>query len=667
MYTKNAFISNKVKKNFGFIFLLITSFYSTVAQKKDLLISSPNGSITVSVTLKDKIYYSANFKGKAIISPSAIALNIADGKGIGVNPILSKVKVSSVNQKINNVVNGRRSQIQDIYNELTIQLKNNYSVIFRAYDEGFAYRFVTNVQGKIVVKNEEANFNFEGDYKLHYIPKVKFENSGEGSYLYQKISEMPDSVYGLVPLVVDIPDGPKIAITESSLFDYPGLNIIVNKAQTGSLEGLFAPEVAEEIPDGWVYKILSRKDHIAETNGQRDFPWRIVVIAENDIALTDCDLVYKLAKPCTEGTDVSWIKNGKAAWDWWADWSIAKVDFKGEQESFEYYKYMIDFAAANKIEFLEISVGWMDDQDILKVSPKIRMPELMDYARSKNVGIMVWVVAQTLDRQFEEAFNLFSKLGVSGVKVDFFEADHQSRINFYERIAKECMERKLMVYYHGACKPAGLERTYPCIINYEAVQANEYNKWSKDETPAHAVNVGFIRNLAGPMDMNCGAMRNAQGDAFTISNGYPMSQGTRCNQLAMYIAYFAPFSMISDAPNEYIEDKYCIEFIASVPTNWTDSKPLDGKIGQYLIMARRKDSGWFIGGLNNETERSGEIKLDFLSPGKYIATIFSDGINANKVGSDYKVTTIEVESNKVLPYHMAKGGGFAVRIKKISQ
>ncbi len=639
---------------------------SVNAQKKTLAISSPNGSITINITLKDKIYYAANFKAKAIINPSAISLQLMEGNAIGANPVLKSAKSVSVNKELNNVVNGRRSSIKDVYNELTVQFKNNYAVIFRVYDEGFAYRFVTNLPGKLIIKNEEASFNFVNDHNLYYIPKVRYENDGEGKYNYQKMSEMPDSVYGLTPIVVDIPLGPKVAITESALFDYPGLNIKTNPALSGSLIGSFAPEVEDEIPNGWVYKILKRKNFIAETSGQRDFPWRVIVVAENDAQLADCDLVYKLAKPATPETDVSWIKHGKAAWDWWADWSIAGVNFKGEPESFEYYKYLIDFAASHKLEFVEISVGWMNDQDILNVSSKIRMPELMQYAKQKNIGIMVWVVAQTLERQFAEAFNLFTTLGVAGIKVDFFNADHQSRINFYERIARECMKTQLMVYYHGACKPTGLERTYPCIINYEGVQANEYNKWSKDETSAHAVNVGFIRNLAGPMDMNCGAMRNGQGDAFAISNSYPMSQGTRCNQLAMYITYYAPFEMVSDAPNEYINDKKCIEFISAVPTNWTDSKPIEGKIGEYLIMARKSNNDWFIGGLNNETERKGEIKLDFLGTGKYKATIFQDGVNANKVGTDYEIKMQEVTQGMVLPYHMAKGGGFAIRVALIN-
>ena len=390
-----------------------------------------------------------------------------------------------------------------------------------------------------------------------------------------------------------------------------------------------------------------------------------MVVAENDVQLADCDIVYKLGKPAEVYNDLSWIKNGKAAWDWWADWSIQGVDFVGEMGSFEYYKYMIDFAAVNKLEFVEISVGWMDYLDILKVNPKIRMPELMEYAKSKDVGIMVWVVAHTLERQFDEAFELFSKLGVAGVKVDFLDADHQGRINFYEKIAKECMKRKLMVYYHGACKPNGLERTYPCIINYEGVQANEHNKWSKDETPKHTVNVAFIRNMAGPMDMNCGAMRNAQGDAFAVSNSMPMSQGTRCHQLAMYITYFAPFTMVSDAPDTYITDKHCIDLISSIPTNWDNSKAIDGKIGEYIIMARNKGENWYVSGLNNETQRSGNLKLNFLGEGTYSATLFADGINANKVGTDYKITNLKVTANSVLPYSMANGGGFVLKIEKL--
>jgi len=650
------------KLSFLFSFLFFTAF--SFAQKKSLSIASPDGNLKVTVSLTDKIYYAADFKGKPIIIPSPISMQLADGKTIGAIPVLQNQKIVTVNTIINNVINGRRKSIVDHYNEITINLKENYGVVFRLYNEGFAYHFNTNFPGKIIVQNEEAIFNFAGDYNMLYIPKVQYDNSGEGRYAHEKISQIPDSVYGLTPLLVEIPDGPKLAITESSLFDYAGLNIRKNKAAANSLVGSFAPEVESETGKGWVYTIHKRKSYIAETVGQRSFPWRVVAVAENDIELADCDIVYKLAKPAENYTDLSWIKNGKAAWDWWADWSMAGVDFKGEMESFEYYKYLIDFAANNQLEFVEVSVGWMNDDDILKVSKKIRMPELMAYAKSKNIGVMLWVVTHTLERQFDSAFNLISTLGASGVKVDFFDADHQGRINFYERIAKECMKRKLMVYYHGACKPFGLERTYPCIINYEGVLANEWNKWSKDETPKHTVEIAFIRNLAGPMDVNLGPMRNGQGNAFAISDALPMSMGTRCHQLAMYITYFAPFNMVADAPFEYINDKHCIDLIASIPSHWDNSKAIDGKISEYIIMARNNRANWYLSGLNNEMERSGEVKLDFLGEGNYTATIFADGINANKVGTDYSIKKMTVTNKTILPYQMSNGGGFAIKIIK---
>lgn len=647
--------------------ILISIFFfvsHSFAQKKSWSIASPDGNLKVTINLADKIYYMADFKGKPIIAPSPISMQLADGKLLGAIPVLQNKKTVAVNNTINNVINGRRKTIIDSYNEITLNLKGNYAVIFRLYNEGFAYHFNTSLPGKIIIQNEEATFNFAGDYNMMYIPKVQYDNSGEGRYTHEKISQVPDSIYGLTPLVVEIAGGPKLAITESALFDYAGLNIKRNKMATNSLIGSFAPEVAIETGKGWVYTIHKRKNYIAETVGQRSFPWRVVVVAEKDIELADCDIVYKLAKPAANYSDLSWIKNGKAAWDWWADWSMAGVDFKGEPESLDYYKYLIDFAANNHLEFIEVSVGWMNEDDILNVSKKIRMPELMAYAKSKNIGVMLWVVAHTLERQFDSAFNLISNLGAAGVKVDFMDADHQGRINLYEKIAKECMIRRLMVYYHGACKPFGLEKTYPCIINYEGVQANEWNKWSKDETPKHTVEIAFIRNLAGPMDVNLGPMRNGQPNTFTISDALPMSMGTRCHQLAMYITYYAPFNMVADAPFEYINDRHCIDLISSIPSNWDDSKAIDGKISEYIIMARNNGVNWYLSGLNNETERSGEVKLDFLGEGKYTATIFADGINANKIGIDYRIKTIQVTRDFVLPYTMANGGGFAIKIIK---
>lgn len=644
--------------------LLMIMAGSLFAAPKSVIVSSPNGNLKATVELSDKIKYSVNFQNKPVIIPSAISLQLNNGKFLGLDPVISNSKTKSVHRLIDNVINGRRKSIKDEYNETRINLKGNYSIVFRVYNEGVAYRFVTNLPGTITIKDEEASFNFANDYSMYYIAKVQYDNSGEGSYLYQKISQMPDSVYSLAPLIVSIDNGPKVAITEADLFDYAGFNLKRNSVVKAGLKGSFAPDVLEEEGNVWVYKIKKRKDYIAETSGKREFPWRVIVVAENDIDLTNCDIVYKLSKPSDYTRDLSWIKNGKSAWDWWVDWNITGVDFKGEQGSFEYYKYLIDFAVANKLEFVEVSVGWMDDQDILKVNPKIRMPELMAYAKSKNIGIMVWAVAHRLERQFNDAFDLYSKLGVAGVKVDFLDADHQGRVNFYEKIAKECMKRKLMVYYHGAYKPTGLERTYPCIINYEGVQANEYNKWSKEVTPRHNINVAFIRNLAGPMDMNLGPMRNAQPEVFAINYIYPMSQGTRCHQLAMYITYFAPFNMVADAPNEYIADKHCIELIASIPSQWDETKPIAGKIGEYILMAKRNKNNWYVSGMNSETPRTGKIKLDFLEEGEYTGTLFKDGVNAAKVGTDYKIASFNVNKASVIDYEMIQGGGFVLKLIK---
>ncbi len=663
MKTKLSIVNKKILLTLLFA---ISITFNISAAYKPLSISSPNGNLKVKISLNEKLSYSVDYRGENMVAWSPVSMQLADGKVLGLNPTIIKKQTTKVDRVLPNNF-GKRKFIKDNFTELSISLKGNYGIIFRVYNEGFSYRFFTSFSQPITVLAEQASFNFPEDNQLYYIAKPKrfYENTGEGRYVHESINQIPDSVFALTPLVVSAKNGVKIALAESSLFDYPGLNVKRNEGLPNSLSGYFAPEVESEIPNGWTYTITKRRNYLAQTKGTREFPWRMMFFADKDIDLTDCDMVYKLAKPAQNYGDLSWVKPGKAAWDWWADWSIQGVDFKGEAGSFEYYKYLIDFAASHHLEHVEISVGWMNDQNILEVNPKIRMPELVQYAKSKNVGVMVWVVAQTLERQFDDAFNLFSQLGVSGVKVDFMDADHQGRINFYEKIAVECMKRKLMVYYHGACKPNGLERTFPCIINYEGVMANEYNKWSKDETPKHTVEVAYIRNLAGPMDMNCGSMRNAQGDAFTVSNSMPMTQGTRCHQLAMYISYYAPFSMVGDAPDTYLSDKNCISLISSIPTTWDDSHPVEGKIDEYLVMARKKGEDWFISGLNNEKERDVSIGFDFLDEGKYMATVFSDGINANKVGTDYTIKTIEVTNKSKFNTHMAVGGGFVISLKKI--
>ncbi len=640
---------------------------SLFAKDPVLKVSSPDGNLVVNLTMGEKLSHSSTYKKKTLLLPSSIALILENGTAIGARPRLLNSKVLKIRDVIRNVTMGKRNIIRDEYNELAANFKGNYSLIVRVYNEGFAYRFKTNINDSLVIKNEEATFNFPVDGNMVYIPKEKMDNDGEGTYTYEKISQMPDPVFALVPAMVQISEGLKVSITESDLRDYAGFNLRRNKEKPNSLVGQFPTDVAKEGPNGWVYKVLERRNYIAKTNGKRSFPWRVVAVAEKDYQFTDYDLVYKLAPvPEKNYGDLSWIKSGKASWDWWYDWSIEGVDFKGEMESFEFYKWVIDWTAKNNLEYMEVSVGWMNDQNILDVSKKIRMPELVQYAKSKNVKILVWLIAHTLERQFDPAFDLFNKLGVAGIKVDFMDADHQTRIKFYERIAEESMKRKLLVYYHGACKPTGLERTYPCIINYEGVQANEYNKMKKTQTPKHSVNVAYLRNMAGGMDFNLGPMRNAQGDAFTISDKHPMSQGTRCHQLAMYVVYYAPLQMVSDAPSTYMKELESMNFIASVPASWDDSKPLDGKIGEYIVMARRKSDTWFLGAINNETPRTLNVNLDFLGEGKYKAFVYADGVNAHKVGTDYKLTTQEVTKSSSLAINLATGGGYAVRFEKIN-
>lgn len=647
-------------------FFSLISNYVSFAKEIVLHVNSPNRKLDVVFKIGEIISYSASYNSSAIIHDSPIALELENGLVLGKNPVLKKSKVTTYKNEIKDILIGKRKSILDEFNELVVNFKGNYSVIIRVYNEGFAYRFKTDISSNIIIKSEQATFNFNDDYPITYIPKFKIDNDGEGSYKCEKISAIPDSVFSLTPAIVQCNNRIKVLITEADLRDYPGLNLNKDKNQKGKLIGQFAKEVAKEVPNSWVYKILERKNFLAETWGQRMFPWRTVVVVENDIQLADCDIIYKLATPVdSKYKDLHWIQPGKASWDWWYDWSIEGVDFKGEMESYEFYKWVIDWTASQNLEYTEISVGWTNDQNILEVSKRIRMPELVKYAKSKNVKVLVWVIANTLERQFDEAFVLFKALGVSGIKVDFMDADHQGRIKYYERIAKKCMEEKLLVYYHGACKPTGLERTYPCIINYEGVQANEYNKFFKVQTPKHSVNVAYIRNFAGGMDMNCGPMKNVQGDAFTVSEKNPMSQGTRCHQLAMYVVYYSPLQMVSDAPSTYMKEQQCMDFIASVPTSWDDSKALSGELGEYIVMARRKESNWFLGALTNEKAREIDIELDFLENSRYRAFIYKDGVNAHKVGVDYKYYVEEVTNKDKLHLALSNGGGYCVRFEKI--
>jgi alpha-glucosidase len=660
------------KKLAGLILVLLLSSSILFAQKKnDFEVNSPDGAISVKIKAGAKLEWSVQDSGERIIAPSAISLSLGDGDVLGDN-----AKITSSNaEKINTVItaiNYIKARIPDAYNQLTINCKNDYGIIFRAYNDAVAYRFFTKKKGGIIVKNEEANFNFSDDHKafLPYMWDYRggkiFNSSFEALYREIDISQFLKDSLAFLPVLVDVGNNKKVAILEADLEDYPGMYLNINQTHKGFM-GVYAPYPLEAELAGFGginYIPTKRADYIAKTSGTRNFPWRAIAISRNDKELLNNDIVQKLASP-PRIADVTWTKPGQVAWDWWNDWNISHVDFKAGINT-PTYKYYIDFAAANNIPYIIMDAGWSEMLNLTKVVPAINLQEIIDYGKQKGVGVILWASWYAVTQQKDTVFPLYAKMGVKGFKIDFVDRDDQIAVASLYEIAKNAAEYHLLVDYHGVFKPTGLQRTYPNVIGFEGVKGLENYKWAIEDQPRYVTSIPYIRMLAGPMDYTPGAMRNATRGNFRPIGGNPMSQGTRCCQLAMYVVFEAPLQMLSDNPTTYMKEQECTDFITKVPTTFDETVPLDGKVGEYVAVARRKGDTWYVGAMSNWDARNLTLDFSFLGDGVYQATVFKDGINAYRDATDYKKEVVRILSADKLTIQLSPGGGWAARIEKIN-
>jgi len=639
-------------------------------------VQSPDGKIKTTVDLKGKITYAVTHEADQVLASSPLSMKLTNGEQLGVNPKLKNAKTNSVNQTISAPIY-KRLQIQDNYNELVLSFNGDYSVIFRAYNDGVAYRFATTKKKDFLVENEEVSFQFNSDYPA-IVPYVKqekkttideqFWNSFENTYTHAPLSKLDRERLAFLPLVVEVANGKKVCITEADLESYPGLYLINQNGKTG-LTGIMAP-YPKKIEQGGHNQlqllVKEREKYLAKAKGTRQFPWRTLIITSQDKQLADNDMVYKLAS-ASRMKDISWIKPGKVAWDWWNDWNISNVDFKAGINN-QTYKYYIDFAAANGMEYVILDEGWAVNMkaDLMQVIPEINLPELVAYAKSKKIDLILWAGYHAFDRDMERVAKHYADMGIKGFKVDFMDRDDQLGVDFYYRAAQIGAKYKLLMDFHGAFKPTGLQRTYPNVINFEGVHGLEQMKWAPPtvDQVTYDVTIPFIRMVAGPLDYTQGAMRNATKDSYRPINSEPMSQGTRCRQLAEYIIFESPINMLCDNPTNYMKEPECTKFISTVPEVWDNTIALDGKIAQHVAIARKKNNDWYVGALTNWDRRELELDLSFLGEGNFTAEVFRDGVNADRMASDYKHETMAIPANKKLKIAMAPGGGYVARIYK---
>ncbi|MGS2765039.1 glycoside hydrolase family 97 protein [Sinomicrobium sp. M5D2P9] len=633
-------------------------------------VKSPDGKIDMALESGEKISWSVKHENTEVIAPSTISLTLGSGEVLGNNAKIISAKTSKVSNTFATPVY-KKEKVIDEYNQVVVKFKGGFGLILRAYNDGVAYRFFTSKKRQIIIESEEANFNFSKDYKA-FVPYVRdlrendmYTSAFEAMYTEIPLSKFVKDSLAISPLLVDLGNGKKAVIIEADLEDYPGMFLTSNNQTQQGLKGAFAHYPKEERLGGFNnmnYMVVKREPYIAKTSGNRNFPWRAIIISESDKDLLNNDMVQKLSTP-SQIADVSWIKPGKVAWDWWNDWSISKVDFKAGINT-ETYKYYIDFAAENHIEYVVLDEGWSEENDMLEISPGMDIEEIINYANQKNVGILLWATWYAINQDLANTFSHYSKLGVKGFKIDFLDRDDQKMVKSVYDISKKAASYKLLIDFHGIYKPTGIQRTYPNVVNFEGVKGLENVKWTpNDDMPYYATCIPFIRMLAGPMDYTPGAMRNATRSDFRPSNSMPMSQGTRCHQLGMYITYEAPLQMMADSPTAYMKEQESTTFISRIPTTFDETIALDGKVGEYVALARRKDERWFVGGLTNWSTREMTIDLSFLGEGTYSAEIFKDGVNADKDPTDYKREIIKVVSTDKPVINMANGGGFAIIIK----
>ncbi|MGZ8539371.1 MAG: glycoside hydrolase family 97 protein [Chitinophagaceae bacterium] len=656
-----------MKRNLLVIVALLVFYFGTAADRKE--ISSPDGKIKVTVEAKEKLFYTISYENKILLLPSVINMILENGVELKGKISFKKTTSRFNNSVIISPVPEKRKNIPDIYNELAIRFRQPFTVIFRVYNDGVAYRFVTHFKDSIIVKNETASFNFPANHLLYYPEVVKRENtdiyhtSFEEPYKLKPTDSLTQNNLCFTPILVAPSEGPKIIITESDLEDYPGM--FINGNGNNSLSGQFAPypleeKVAEgEFPQAIVTK---RADYIARTKGSRHFPWRVLLVAATDKELPANDMIYRLASP-PRVKDVSWIQPGKGTDEWIIGINLFNVPFKTGVNTAT-YKFYIDFAKRFGFDRIMMDAGWSDYKDLFKINPAINMDEIAAYANEKDIKLSMWTLAMTLDKQLEPALEQFNKWGVDFIMTDFMDRDDQEMVKFYYKISEACAQHKIMIMYHGAFKPAGFNRTYPNSVTREGVLGSEYNIWSDKPTPEHNLLLPFIRMTSGPMDYEPGILDNATAKTFRPIGEKVMAQGTRCHQAAMFIVYESPIQIFSGNPSQGLLEPAFMELLGSIPTTWDTTIVLDGKLGDYIITARKKGNDWFIGAMTDWTPRDLTINLSFLDKGNYEATICEDGLNADRYASDYKLLNRQITNKDPINIPMAPGGGYILRLLK---
>lgn len=642
-----------MKKFFTLLAAMLIACSASYAKPDHYTLLSPDESLRVEIQLNHTITYSLYSSDHLLLKDCSLSLQLAEIR-LGLMPKVRKAERGSIDEIINRIVHTKNSTTRNHCNTLTLTFDGGYGVEFRAYDEGVAYRLLLNQKQDVVdILGEECTINFADDFKAHMSTTWKFRTGCEEPYKHtttKNYGYRDEMAY--MPLLLEAPTGEKILFSDANVIDYP--RIFLRSTGENGMTSLF-PKFPTKLEEEWdrSLKILEEADYIARTSGKRALPWRMFVVAKDDKALLEQELLFCLSD-ANELEDSSWIRPGKVAWDWWNQWQVYGVDFRAGRNT-DTYKYFIDFAAKYGIEYIILDEGWSrTTRDPFHFNPEVNVPELIEYGKSKGVGIILWLVWLTVENNFT-LFETFAEWGVAGVKVDFMDRSDQWMVNYYERVAKEAAKHKLLVDFHGSFTPTGLERRYPNVISYEGVLGLEQNERCK---PENSIYLPFIRNAVGGMDFTPGAMLSVQPHDNRSTFSVAMASSTRAYQMALYVVFESGIQMLADSPTRYLNEPECTEYIASVPVLWDESVVLDAKVGEYVVIARRSGDKWFVGAITNQFGREIDIDLSFLGEGKYTLTSFEDGINADRVAIDYKRRTTEVDSQSKIHIKMVNNGGW---------
>lgn len=638
------------------VILMSLACISGYAQKK-ITAQSPNGQTKVNVTLSDRIYYDVESHNETLLKQSVIGMQLRD-RTLGANPVLKKKSVRNVNETVTPLFPLKFSQVENNYTLLTLDMKGGYAVEFRVYNDGIAFRMTTSLKDKIEVMQENTVFQLADDCDLVLQQPSRFKTGCEEEYTIVKSSEwMKEDKMSELPVLI-MGKNQKILLSEFDLVSYPGLFLKGNG--DNSLSAIQPKNPLEYEDDGdRKQRILKEADYIAMTDGTRTFPWRYMLITQEDGRLAENTMPMRLAQKC-QLDDTSWIKPGQTCWDWLNGMPYGPdVTFKAGI-NLDTYKYFVDFASRNGIKYIIMDEGWaLDTRDPYTTNPEVNLPELIRYAKSKDVGIFVWLPWLTVEHHMD-LFAKFEEWGIVGTKIDFMDRQDQWMIDYYDRVAKEAAEHHIMVDFHGAFHPSGLEYRYPNVLTYEGVRGMEFNG---DCTPANSIWIPFIRGAVGPMDYTPGPMICYQPEYHHGNRPYCTGVGTKAYHLAAFVLLESHLQMLMDNPCRYDSWPDCRDFITSVPVNWDETRVLAAEAGEYIVMAKRRGDKWFIGGITNDNQREIDVTLDFLPEGQQMQmTSFVDGVNADVMAMDYRMEQTSVDKNTKLHIKMVRNGGFAAAI-----